>query len=181
MQVVYSLDIETQDVKLHKTIDHSQAQKVLDETALEFLAYEEGRRHAKILEGELNYDTQEPGYFLHRDNDRIVVYKKIQHLHQGWVGASVQYEIKHVMNFALTDFLMTPQSSFAEIRTVPPRSSIVPRTNSGMDAVTAEFKEKIRKRVENEPVVVENEEEWDEDRTSNVSENEHSEQKPKID
>ena len=171
MQVVYSLDIETQEVKLHKTTDYSQA---LDETALEFLAYEEGQRHAKILEDEINFDEQEPGYFLHRENHRIAVYKKIQHLHHGWVGSSVQYEIKHVMNFALADFpLSTKPQIFTHDQKAPSRATLMPQRNPDMDAVIAEFKEKIRKKLENEPIVIENEAEWkteDEDRMNEVNE-----------
>src|SRR6056297_3251008 len=106
MQIVYSLDMKTKEVKLYEIVSNEKSQEALDKTALKVLIFEEGQRRAKIMEGNgIDYESQEPGYFLKRDGKKIILYNKVQQISHGWIGSTIQFEIKCIKLFGLTNFI----------------------------------------------------------------------------
>lgn len=112
MYIVYSIQDDTSELKLHDYADsENSAKEVLEKVALDFLVYEEGKRRARILEGlPIVHDEIDKGYLLHRVDsvvDKIDVYYKSQHIRTGWIGTSVEYSVKKVMFFGIVEFNMS--------------------------------------------------------------------------
>ena len=164
MHIIYSIHEDSKELKLHDcTENDDEVLELLEQVVLDFLVYEEGVRRAKILEGmPIEHDQIEKGYFLHRPDhlvNQIDVYYKSQHIQRGWVGTSVQHQVKKILFFGVVEYAFTAPEDV--VPTIITKQKKEAQKNPAMDAVIAELKEELVKRAV--AAQTQDDENWDEE------------------
>lgn len=108
MYAVYSINYTSYDLMIYKVVSSIQeAREELNKAAFNFMVYEEGKKKAKIIEGDINQTDIKEGYFVHRPDrtvDRLEVYHKVNKIDQSWLGLqAVTPIIEKIMFFAILE------------------------------------------------------------------------------
>lgn len=107
MYAVYSINYSSYDLMIYKvTPTIQEARDELSKAALNFMVYEEGKKKAKVIEGDIGQTDIKEGYFVHRADktiDRLEVYHKQNKIDPSWLGTNITPIIEKVMFFSISE------------------------------------------------------------------------------